>query len=222
VILRRLGASWALAALVAAMALPAAALADGDPASDVLIGQNVYTPYTQRVSKNLFKALDDQTKAAAKKGYPIKVALIASPADLGVVPNLFGRPQDYANYLGPEIQFNKAQPVLVVMPAGSGSFKAGPSAPTALKGLVPKGKTSDELARTAMVGVAKLSAAAGHPVAAPKVAGGGGTTGGGGNSALIFAVPIALLVLAGGFVATRRATARDEADDAAAAGGPQP
>lgn len=206
-------------ALLAALALPTTALADGDPASDVLIGQNVYAPYTQRVSKNLFKALDDLTKAAAKQGYPIKVALIATPVDLGVVPNLFGRPQDYANYLGPEIQFNKTQPVLVVMPAGTGSYKAGPSAPTAIKGLVPKGRTSDDLARTAIQGVANLSKAAGHPLAVPKVASGGGT-GGGGNSALIFAVPIALLVLAGGFLATRRATARDEEEDAGLESGP--
>lgn len=195
---------------------PARALADGDPASDVLITQNVFQPFAQSVSKPLFKALDGQTKEAAKNGYPIKVALIGAPADLGVVPNLFGRPQDYANYLGREIQFNKVQPLLVVMPAGVGSYRAGPSAPTALQGLVPKGRTSNDLAIAAMQGVAKLSKAAGHPVAVPKVAGtSGGGGGGGGNSALIFAVPIALLVLAGGFVATRRATALDEAADAA-------
>jgi LPXTG-motif cell wall-anchored protein len=48
-----------------------------------------------------------------------------------------------------------------------------------------------------------LSAAAGHPVPAPKVPGGGG--GGGGTSPLIvFGVPVALLALGGVLAALRR------------------
>jgi hypothetical protein len=205
---RRLAALCALVALLSGLALPVGALADGDPASDVLIGQNVYSPYQPRLAPNLMRALDDLTKATAKAGFPVKVALIASPNDLGVVPNLFGKPQEYANFLGPEIQYNKVQPVLVVMPAGFGTFKGPPSAPTALKGLVVAGPGPDDLARAAIPAVVKLSAAAGHPVPTPKIPGAARKSGGGGGgSALIFAAPILLLVLGGAFFATRRATA---------------
>ena len=218
---RRLAALCALVALVTGATLPGTVLADGDPASDVLIGQNVYSPYQPRLAPKLMSVLDSLTKDAAKAGYPIKVALIASPNDLGVVPNLFGKPQEYASYLGPEIQFNKKQPVLVVMPAGFGTFEAGPSAPTALKGLIVGGSTADDLARAAIPAVVKLAKAAGHTVSIPKASttgnldtGSGGKSGGG--SALIFAAPIGLLVLAAAFVATRRATAQPDEDAAGA------
>jgi hypothetical protein len=192
--------------------MPAAALGDGDPASDVLLVQNVFKPYDPPLGGDLYKALDGQLKAAAKAGYPLKVALIASPVDLGAVPTLFDKPEQYAAFLGREIQQNKTQPLLVVMPAGFGTFKAGPSAPTAVKGLEVGGKTSDDLARAAMRAVGKLSAAAGHAVPVPKVAaGGGGGGGGGGTSALVFVVPIVLLVLFGGFAAARRAAAPEPA-----------
>ncbi len=81
-----------LAALGAALAAgvlltPAGALADGDPASDVLLGQNVFYPYkTPSVPASLMKSLNGATAAAAKAHFPIKVALISGPLDLGVVP----------------------------------------------------------------------------------------------------------------------------------------
>ena len=41
-------ASLLTALLLAAALVPAAASADGDPASDVLLGENVFYPYTPR------------------------------------------------------------------------------------------------------------------------------------------------------------------------------
>src|SRR5437588_283728 len=78
---------------------PAPALADGDPASDYLPLQGYYTPYAG-VSKPLTDALAEVVKETRAAGYPIKVAVIASPTDLGSVPNLFGQPQQYAEFLG--------------------------------------------------------------------------------------------------------------------------
>ena len=97
------------AALIAFTVLalaPAAALADGDPASDVLLAQDVYYPYAPKASKPLTTALDALLKRVRAAGYPMKVALVEAPSDLGAYPNLFGDTQNYANLLAKEIAFN--------------------------------------------------------------------------------------------------------------------
>ena len=213
--------STILAVVLAAFA-PAAAQADGDPASDVLLIDNAYTPYQppSPASQALLRRAIGSTFRAK---YPIQVAVIRARADLGAVPDFFGRPQEYAKFLYSELR--KVKPrnygLLVVMPAGFGTFEAGPSAPTALKGLIVGGSTADDLARAAIPAVVKLAKAAGHTVSIPKASttgnldtGSGGKSGGG--SALIFAAPIGLLVLAAAFVATRRATAQPDEDAAGA------
>ena len=112
--------SIATTVLAAAALIPASALADGDPASDVLLGENVFYPYTPPVSAALQKTLNTETAAARRAHFPIKVALIASPADLGMIPDLFNKPQKYADFLDQEISFQNKQLLLVVMPAGYG------------------------------------------------------------------------------------------------------
>ncbi|MGH2876911.1 MAG: hypothetical protein ACRDLV_11730, partial [Solirubrobacteraceae bacterium] len=106
--------------LSAILLSPAAAAADGDPASDYLLAQNVYYPFTPAVSRSLQRALNAETTAAARVGFPIKIALIDSRSDLGVVGELFGRPQTYATFLEHEIDFERVQPLLIVMPSGYG------------------------------------------------------------------------------------------------------
>ena len=86
----------------------------------MLLGENVFYPYTPPVSPALQKSLNAATAAAKQAGFPIKVALIASPVDLGVIPDLFGKPQKYADFLDQEISFQAKQPLLVVMSAGYG------------------------------------------------------------------------------------------------------
>src|SRR3954453_3989674 len=108
------------AVLATAMLVPAPAAADGDPASDTLLGQNVFYPYQPKVSPAVAARLNAETAAAKRAGFPLKVALIASPLDLGVIPDLFGKPQKYADFLDQEISFQGKQPLLVVMPAGYG------------------------------------------------------------------------------------------------------
>src|ERR1700735_2404832 len=99
---------------------PVAALADGDPASDVLLGQNVFYPYSPATSKSLVARLNAATAAASKEHFPLKIALIASPIDLGIIPQLLGKPQAYAKYLDYEISFTSRQALLVVMKDGYG------------------------------------------------------------------------------------------------------
>src|SRR5207248_11177957 len=131
----------------------ATALADGDPASDVLLGEDVFYPYSPVVSPALQKALNAETAAARRAHFPIKVALIGSPVDLGVIPDLFGQPQKYAAFLDQEISFRAKQPLLVVMAAGYGAVGLSPAA-TNLVGSLPKpaGTHGDDLARAASAG----------------------------------------------------------------------
>src|SRR2546421_373508 len=152
-----------IAALMALIA--GGALANGDPASDVLLGENVFYPYSPPVSATVEKTLNAETAAASRNRFPIKVALIASPVDLGVIPDLFGKPQQYAEFLDQEISFQRRQPLLVVMSTGFGiqgldgaATAAAPSLPK------PASGATDELAKAAITAVAKLAAADGHPI----------------------------------------------------------
>jgi hypothetical protein len=203
-----------LIALLLALALaPAAARADGDPASDVLLGENVFYPYTPAVPGAIQKTLNAETAAAAKNRYPIKVALIASPIDLGVIPDLFGKPQKYAAFLDQEISFRTRQPLLVVMSTGYGvQGLPGPGAAAVAHLAKPAGKTSADLAQAAITAVARISAAAGHPIAGVAGVPGAAGSGGGGDSTLpiVAGLAAAAIIVAGALVVLRRrqATAR--------------
>jgi len=185
--------------LWAGLCAPAPALADGDPASDVLIAENVFYPFTPPVAQSLQNALNAETAAARRAHFPIKVALIASATDLGAIPSLFAKPQRYANFLDVEISFfGGKQPLLVVMPNGYGVRGLGAPATAAAGRLpAPAGRTSDDLARAATVAVSRLAAAAGHPVSGAPGAGTGAGSGGasGGGAAAVGVGVLALLAV---------------------------
>jgi hypothetical protein len=198
-----------LTVLLLALLAPAAAHADGDPASDVLLAQDVFLPYPpNRVSGQVEEALTTTLARAKAKGFPVKVALIADPRDLGSVGQMFGTPQKYADLLTQELSLNVthgrglAKPrVLTVQPAGLGGNNLGDDAGAALEGLAPaEDEGADGLARTAAVAVGKLAAAAGRPIAMPELPGAGtaaGDDGGGGVPAFVlFGAPVLLVVLA--------------------------
>ncbi len=174
---RRL-ASLLSAFLLAAALTPALARADGDPASDVLLAQNVFYPYVPAVPQSIQEKLNGVTDAAKRAGFGIKVALINSPVDLGAIPALFDKPQAYADFLDREISFVGKQPVLVVMPSGYGIQGVSPSARRALSSLAKPLGRGRYLADAALVAVPKLAAAAGHPLSAssPARAGGGASS----------------------------------------------
>lgn len=180
------------------------ALADGDPASDVLVAQSVFYPYSSNVAPALQIRLNAETAAASGARYPIKVALIAAPTDLGAIPSLFGKPQQYATFLDQEISFlDIKHALLVVMPNGYGVDNAGRAAETAAASLgKPADARADDLARAAIVALPKLAAAAGHPLAlrpaAPSPHSRGASTA---LKALVLA--LAAIVIAGGLVVLR-------------------
>ena len=115
-----------LAAAAVAGTSAGSARADGDPASDYLVTQNVYFSYrapSQVIRAGLDRAADD----VYAHGDRVKLALIFDAVDLGAIPSLFGRPADYAHFLGLEIEPWYVGPLLVVMPAGFGVYDGGRS-----------------------------------------------------------------------------------------------
>jgi hypothetical protein len=108
-------------ALLAALVLltPAVARADGDPASDVLYLQDVFLPYAKPSAEAAADLLAAVAGANAA-GYKLKVAVVSSFEDLGLVSSLFGKPQVYAGFLGAEVRSFFTGHLLVVMPQGFG------------------------------------------------------------------------------------------------------
>ena len=100
------------------------------------------------------------------------MALIASKADLGVVPALFGRPATYARFLSSELTGVYSGPVLVVMPDGFGLAAQGRAQSVAAAKSIATGPGADRLASAALAAMPKLAAAAGHPLPAGAAASG--------------------------------------------------
>ena len=192
-----------------ALSLPGRALADADPASDVLLLQSTFVPGSPLPSGELSEQLRGVAARARKAGFALKVAVVGSPSDLGAIPAMFGHPQRYAGFLGTELTAGKLTvPLLVVMPAGFGTFELSDRAAAALRTLPTPRADSDGLVRAAIDAVVKLSAAEGRPVKPPASRSGGG----GGPTALVFVVPVILLALAG-LAVSRRARRADTGPD---------
>jgi hypothetical protein len=178
-------------------------MANGDPASDVLLQAKIYFP-TQRVGVDQAASLKQIVQEANAKGYPIKVALIKDVSDLGTVPNLLNQAQRYAGFLAPEIRFAYKGDLLVVMPNGLGLTTTDETPPpaNAITGMqVEAGGSPDGLAQTAGEAVTKLAAAAGHPLTSTKKSGGGG----GATAGIIAAVALLALGIGGAFWLRRSA-----------------
>jgi hypothetical protein len=165
--------SRSLLLLVAAALVTAPiALADGDPASDYLITQPVFLPFDAKVSTARAASLTGLLAAAREKGFPLKVAVIAGRFDLGSVPSLFGKPQQYASFLGQEDYYYFKDELLVVMPQGFGLYKRGglPAGDRAVVAALPApaGSSGDELVAAAERAVRALASRRG--LALPVVA----------------------------------------------------
>jgi len=156
----RLLAAAVLAALVAAI-MAAASMADGDPASDYLLTQNVYLP-SQSPSPPVSAALERAADDIYLHGDRIKVALIYSASDLGSIPSLFGNAENYAHFLGIELGLWYVGPLLVVMPTGFGVYDGGRSTAAeeqVLQSIPVSAGSPDDLARSATAALQDLAAA---------------------------------------------------------------
>jgi hypothetical protein len=156
-------------ALVVPLCLVPTALGDADPASDVLYAQTVFYSFDKLPSDSAQKRLNETVDTATKAGYPVRVALIATPADLGAVTALWAKPRKYAPFLGLELSFVYKGSLLVVMPNGLGYYHHGERAAPAYATLrgVRVASGVDGGADAAVTAIAKLAAAAGHRIEVP-------------------------------------------------------
>jgi hypothetical protein len=168
-----------VAAAVCAGAATPAALADGDPASDVLLFQPAFFPYSGPSAAAKGELLG-AVAAAKRAGFTVRVAVISSKRDLGADPELFGQPRLYARFLDAELRSARYLGALVVvMPQGYGTAAggtlnaagtkftprpAGPLLRAAARLRPPAGADPDTLTRAGVAAVRAVAAAAGHPI----------------------------------------------------------
>jgi hypothetical protein len=190
----RIGLGATLAALVVAAGVSGlgapVAVADGDPASDILLYQDAYLPYGQVLPARIQANVQQVAANANAAGFPLRVAVLGSENDMGAVVSLYGKPQQYARYLhgefvsGPAAYRRHADSaararsgaagraaqaaLLVVMPNGYGV--AGPvpaDARRAIEGTRVEARDGLSLGEAAVKGVAQLAAASGHRIDVP-------------------------------------------------------
>jgi len=119
-----------LVALAILLAAAPRARADGDPASDYLLAQQIFFPYDTKFPAKQQIQFTELVREANDAGFKIRVALIASSYDMGSVTSLYLRPRTYARFLGQELSFIYKQRLLVVMHNGLGfNWPHHPSAP---------------------------------------------------------------------------------------------
>jgi hypothetical protein len=156
------------------LAAAPAALADGDPASDVLVQSALFNPIGSGVSLASQVRLEALLRAGKRAGFPIRVALIAAANDLGTATALWRDPKNYARYLWIELSQLYGGQVLVVMPNGFGLYgtRSGSGAVTSgelsVRAAAPG--AGEQLATAALSAVPLLARAAGHPIPAAALA----------------------------------------------------
>ena len=189
-----------VAVLVTVALAPASARADGDPASDTLIAQSVFYPYSTSVPAVARRSLASAVAAAARAGAPVKVALIAHPSDLGSITSLWNEPQRYADFLHTEISYGHSVRLLVVMPSGDGAAGFAPKLAGAIQATAPAGDDSGAgLAYAATREVRRVTATARHgdDPRSPAAVGGQGRT------VLLLALILAAILVSGAIVILR-------------------
>jgi cytochrome oxidase Cu insertion factor (SCO1/SenC/PrrC family)/thiol-disulfide isomerase/thioredoxin len=129
---RRVCVAALLALLLVAVSV-STARADGDPGSDVLVYQNLFAGSEVGLSVQQQVRLGALLKAAAGRGFPIRVAIIGGTQDLGAVTELWREPRTYARFLGYELSLAYKQRLLVVMPNGFGFNWPGHSSAAAYR-----------------------------------------------------------------------------------------
>jgi hypothetical protein len=159
-----------------ALLLPAAARANGDPASDVLLTNQVFLPFEAPISKQAAQELRATVAEANQKGFKIRVAVIAFTGDLGTAVSLWRKHQAYSKFLWSEIAFVYSNRLLVAMPSGFGFYDGKKPIAKELRVLkdMKPGTTPTPLAESTTAAVRALAKANG--VTLPKVSSGGSSS----------------------------------------------
>ena len=208
----RLRVAVSVAVLALASGWSAApARADGDPASDVLALQTLFLPQDAGVPLEQQGQLVALLSAARRSGYQLRVALVASSADLGSVTELWRQPQNYAEFLGQELSLVYRGPVLVVMPNGFGLYRPGrplSAEQTALVGVRAPTATAGGLATAAIGAIRRLAAASGHVLPVPRTTAPSAATSSSADTVSWLAFAIGIALIAAAWAASLRAQPR--------------
>jgi hypothetical protein len=160
-----------LVACVLTLVLAPPALADGDPPSDVLVGQDVYYGYGLDLRADAAAQLPAMLATARERGFELKVALISNFSDLGLVGAFWQKPAEYVRYLGEELSLVYRGRLLILMRDGYGIYADG-KVPgkdrRVLSRLGRPGKTTRFFA-SAIEAVQQLAAANGVKLTVPHV-----------------------------------------------------
>jgi hypothetical protein len=176
--------------------LAGSARADGDPASDVLAGQQLFLPQDAGIPATQQAQLGALLSAAQRDGVQLRVALIASRTDLGSITELWRQPQSYARFLAQELSLLYRGPLLVVMPNGYGVSRLASPLGAGRSALAGVGAPGPNLAAATITAIQRLAAASGHnlplPAAtAPSAPGSSSTV-----SWIVFALGAVVIVMA--------------------------
>jgi hypothetical protein len=167
-----------LLALALFCVLGGTARADGDPASDYLLGTQVFIPFDLKLPKASQQELTSLVHDANASGYTIRVALIGSAYDMGSVTSLWRKPKPYAKFLGTELTFVYKNRLLVVMPNGFGFNRPGHSTTKEYATLskIKIGSGAMGLVTAAQTGVQQLATASGVTIKRSSGSSGGHST----------------------------------------------
>ena len=178
-----LARSSAVLALAATLVLVSGgvARADGDPASDYLVANQVFLTSQSTGMSPAQRQLVAAVAAANRAGFAIRVAVISSAYDLGSVTELWDQPRTYARFLGVELSLAyRRQRLLVVMPNGFGfNWPGHATAPPyrLLAAVSPDIGAGAGLAAAAEVAVRRLARASGVALPPSQPAAGDGSAG---------------------------------------------
>ena len=198
---------------LAALVVPVAARADGDPASDWLLAQSTFVPMDDGIPNAYAQQLLTAVQEAKARGYVIRVALIGTQYDMGSVYSLWRQPKPYAVFLGKELYFVYKKRLLVVMPNGLSVTKGGirdPKEQAIADRIAPPVANHAALASAATNAVIKLAANAGFVLTKPPL--GKVKSGPSSNQERVEIAAAALLIagllVGGGFLRNRLRAAR--------------
>jgi hypothetical protein len=192
---------------------PGRALADGDPASDVLTETPVYVPADAGIPAARQAQLLKLVREAASRGYPLRVALIAHRSDLGSIGALWNQPNVYSGFLGTELSLVFHGTLLVVMPNGYGVDVVGEpgaaaktqAAAAPLIGLASGAGGGAALADSAISAARRVTRAAGIRLTVPRATATATGSSGGVDVIAWAGLAVGIAVLAAAWTASVRA-----------------
>jgi len=200
--------------VLAALGLAPVARADGDPASDYLLGQPTFIPPDVGVPRAYADQLNATVREAKARGYTIRVGLIGSRYDMGSVSILYKKPKQYSRFLGQELAFVYKNRLLIVMPNGLAVSRAGkllPPEQAVVERLPAPGGNGARLASAASRAVIRLAAKNGIVVPSAPLASSGRTTPSSHTTSdrlTLIVVALAAALAFGGSILYRRRAAR--------------